>query len=156
LSVHQLRREQRLPGAPEDVFPFFGDARNLESITPPWLGFAVTTPEPIDMRPGALIEYRLKLHGLPMRWRTTIAVWDPPRRFVDVQIDGPYRLWHHTHDFEPDGNGGTVMRDTVRYALPFGPLGSVAHRALVRRDLAAIFDFRAEKVLASLCKVKGS
>lgn len=156
MSVHVLRREQRLPGAPEDVFPFFGDALNLEAITPPWLGFRVTTPGPIDMRPGALIEYRLRLHGMPIRWRTTIAAWDQPRRFVDVQLRGPYTLWHHTHDFEPDGVRGTVMRDTVRYALPLGPLGEVAHRLLVRRDLAAIFDFRREAVLASLSKVTGS
>jgi ligand-binding SRPBCC domain-containing protein len=153
LSVHVLRREQRLPRPPEDVFPFFADAHNLEAITPPWLGFRVVTPRPIDMRPGALIEYRLKLHGVPLSWRTRVAVWDPPRRFVDVQIAGPYRLWHHTHDFEPDG-GGTVMRDTVRYALPLGPLGALAHRALVRRDLAAIFDFRQEAVLTSLSKVE--
>jgi ligand-binding SRPBCC domain-containing protein len=156
LSVHILRREQRLPGTPEQVFPFFADAQNLEAITPPWLGFSVTTPGPIEMRPGALIEYRLKLHGVPLRWRTTIAVWDPPRRFVDVQLAGPYRLWHHTHDFEPDGDGGTTMRDTVRYAIPLGPLGTLAERVLVRRDLAAIFDFRAESVLASFRKVKGS
>jgi ligand-binding SRPBCC domain-containing protein len=156
LSVHILRREQRLPGAPGDVFPFFADARNLEAITPPWLGFSVTTPGPIVMRPGALIEYTLKLHGVALSWRTTIAVWDPPRRFVDVQVRGPYRLWHHTHEFEPGADGGTLMRDTVRYALPLGPLGEIAHRALVRRDLAAIFDFRADEVEASLCKVTGS
>ena len=156
MSVHLLRREQRLPGTPDALFPFFADARNLEAITPPWLGFAVTTPGTIEMRPGALIEYRLRLHGVPLRWRTTIAVWDPPQRFVDVQIRGPYRLWHHTHDFEPDGESGTAMRDTVRYALPLGALGTVADRVLVRRDLEAIFDFRAEKVVASLCKVKPS
>jgi ligand-binding SRPBCC domain-containing protein len=154
MTVHLLQTEQRLPAAPGDVFPFFADAHNLESITPPWLGFRVVTPRPIEMRAGALIEYRLRLHGVPLRWRTRIAVWDPPRRFVDVQISGPYRLWHHTHDFEPDGHGGTVMRDTVRYALPLGPLGEVAHRALVRRDLTAIFDFRQRAVLASLSKVK--
>jgi ligand-binding SRPBCC domain-containing protein len=153
LSLHVLRREQRLPGAPEDVFPFFADAHNLEAITPPWLGFRVVTPRPIDMRAGALIEYRLKLRGVPLRWRTRIAVWDPPRRFVDVQLSGPYRLWHHTHDFEP-GGGGTLMRDTVRYALPLGPLGAVAHALVVRRDLAAIFDFRSEAVRASLSKVR--
>jgi ligand-binding SRPBCC domain-containing protein len=151
LSVHVLRREQRLPAAPEDVFPFFADAHNLEAITPPWLGFRVVTPRPIDMRPGALIEYRLRLHALPLRWRTRIAVWDPPRRFVDVQLSGPYLLWHHTHDFEPAPDGsGTVMRDTVRYALPFGPLGALAHRLIVRRDLVAIFDFRREAVGAAL------
>jgi ligand-binding SRPBCC domain-containing protein len=151
LSVHVLRREQRLAAAPEEVFPFFADAHNREAITPPWLGFRVVTPRPIDMRPGALIEYRLKLHALPLRWRTRIAVWDPPRRFVDVQLSGPYLLWHHTHDFEPaPGGDGTLMRDTVRYALPFGPLGSLAHRLLVRRDLAAIFDFRQDAIRAAL------
>ena len=153
MSVHVLRREQRLPGGPDEVFPFFADARNLEAITPPWLGFRVVTPAPIEMRQGTLIEYRLKLRGVPLRWRTRIAVWDPPRRFVDVQISGPYRLWHHTHDFEPDGAGGTVMRDTVRYAIPFGPLGRLAHRLVVRRDLDAIFGFRRGAVLASLSKV---
>jgi ligand-binding SRPBCC domain-containing protein len=154
LSVHILRREQRLPGPPEEVFPFFADARNLEAITPPWLGFRVVTPSPIEMRAGTLIEYRLKLRGVPLRWRTRIAVWDPPRRFVDVQISGPYRLWHHTHDFEPDGDGGTLMRDTVRYAIPYGPLGRVAEALVVRRDLDAIFGFRREAVLASLSKVR--
>jgi ligand-binding SRPBCC domain-containing protein len=143
MAVHVLTREQRLPGSPDEVFPFFGDARNLEAITPPWLGFRVITPEPIAMAPGTLIEYRLRLHGVPIRWRTTIAVWDPPRRFVDVQLSGPYRMWHHTHDFAPAADGsGTLMRDTVRYALPFGPLGALAHRLLVRRDLDRIFDYR--------------
>ena len=153
MSVEVLRREQRLPHPPEQVFPFFADARNLEAITPPWLGFRVVTPEPIDMRAGTLIEYRLRLRGVPLRWRTRIAVWDPPRRFVDVQLSGPYRLWHHTHDFEPDGAGGTIMRDSVRYALPFGPLGRLAHALVVRRDLDAIFAFRQAAVLASLSKV---
>ena len=156
MSVHVLRREQRLPAGPGEVFPFFADAHNLEAITPPWLGFRVVTPRPIDMGAGTFIEYRLRLHGVPLRWRTRIAVWDPPRRFVDVQIAGPYRLWHHTHDFEPDGEGHTLMRDTVRYALPLGPLGALAHRAVVRRDLASIFEFRHRAVLASLSKVTGA
>jgi ligand-binding SRPBCC domain-containing protein len=149
MSVHVLTREQRLPGAPDRMFPFFGDAHNLEAITPPWLGFRVVTQRPIEMGPGTLIEYRLRLHGLPIRWRTTIAVWDPPHRFVDVQLSGPYAMWHHTHDFEPlpGGEPGTLMRDTVRYALPLGPLGELAHRAIVRRDLARIFDFRRDAVL---------
>jgi ligand-binding SRPBCC domain-containing protein len=144
---HVLIREQRLPGTPAEVFPFFADAGNLEAITPPWLAFGVVTPRPIEMRAGTLIEYRLRLHGLPIRWRTTIAVWDPPHRFVDVQLSGPYRMWHHTHDFTPAPDGGTVMRDTVRYALPFGPLGGMAHRLLVKRDLERIFDYRQTAVL---------
>jgi ligand-binding SRPBCC domain-containing protein len=156
MSVHVLRREQHLVSPPETVVPWFGDALNLEAITPPWLGFRVVTPGPIEMAPGTLIEYRLKLHGLPIRWRTTIAVWDPPRRFVDVQLSGPYRMWHHTHDFEPAPNGGTLMRDTVRYALPLGPLGELAHRALVRRDLDRIFDYRQTAVVyqMSLCHTR--
>ncbi len=142
--THILEREQRIPAPPEDVFPFFEDAHNLEAITPPWLGFRVATPGPIEMGPGAVIEYRFKLHGLPIRWRTRIEAWEPGRRFVDVQLEGPYRLWHHVHTFEPDG-GGTLMRDAVRYALPLGPLGALAHAAFVGRDLERIFDFRRQE-----------
>ena len=144
LRYHVLRREQRLPGTPDEVFPFFADAHNLEAITPPFLGFRVITPQPIEMRVGALIEYRLRLHGIPVSWLTRIEDWTPGVRFVDAQLAGPYRLWHHTHEFEADGDGGTLMRDTVRYALPYWPLGEVAH-PLVARDLAAIFDYRAPR-----------
>ena len=101
-----LRREQRLPGTPDEVFPFFADARNLEAITPPWLGFRVLTPAPIEMRPGALIEYRLKLRGLPLSWLTRIEEWVPGERFVDAQLAGPYALWHHTHEFAPGPAAG--------------------------------------------------
>ena len=148
---HVLRREQRLPGPPEAVFGFFADAGNLEAITPGWLGFRIVTPRPIDMRPGALIEYRLRLHGVPVSWLTRIEEWEPSVRFVDAQLSGPYRLWHHTHDFAPaPGGDGTIMRDTVRYALPFGPLGEIARRLFVARDLEAIFDFRTERVARAL------
>ena len=150
LRYHVLRTEQRLPGTPDEVFPFFADARNLEAITPPWLSFRVTTPLPIEMRAGALIEYRLQLHGIPIAWLTRIEEWLPGVRFVDQQLSGPYRLWHHTHEFEPDGQGATVMRDTVRYALPFWPLSEVAHALLVRRDLEAIFAFRGAEVARRL------
>ena len=98
------------------------------------------------MRAGARIEYRLRLHGIPIRWLTEIREWDPPHRFVDQQLRGPYRLWHHTHDLRDDGAGGTVMRDTVRYAIGFGPFGELARRLLVTRDLEGIFDFRAREV----------
>ena len=94
------------------------------------------------MRVGALIEYRLTLHRLPISWLTRIEEWVPGERFVDAQLQGPYKLWHHTHEFAPDGPGHTVMRDTVRYALPFAPLSEVAHRAVVARDLERIFDYR--------------
>ena len=145
-GYHTLVREQRLPGTPETVFAFFADAGNLEAITPGWLRFAIVTPRPIAMAPGTLIEYRLTLHRLPISWLTRIEVWEPGVRFVDAQLTGPYRLWHHTHEFAPDGAGGTLMRDTVRYALPFGPAGEVAHRLFVARDLRRIFAFRAAEV----------
>ena len=156
MSVHVLRREQRLPDPPADVFPFFADAANLEAITPPWLGFRIVSPRPIEMRAGTLIEYRLTLHRLPIAWLTRIEEWDtdPTRpRFVDAQLTGPYKLWHHTHEFERDGAGGTLMRDTVRYALPLGPLGEIAHRLFVARDLERIFTCRRDYLTTSLASM---
>jgi ligand-binding SRPBCC domain-containing protein len=138
---HILLREQVLPGSPGEVFEFYADAANLERITPGWLGFRIATPQPVEMKSGALIEYRLKLHRIPVRWLTRIEAWEPGERFVDVQVKGPYRLWHHTHTFEAHEDG-TCVRDEVRYSLPLGPLGELAHRLLVRRDLERIFDFR--------------
>jgi ligand-binding SRPBCC domain-containing protein len=149
MRIHLLERSQRLPRPPSEVFAFFADAHNLEAITPDWLRFGIVTPGRIAMVPGALIEYRLRLHGLPIRWLTRIEAWEPGRRFVDVQVKGPYRLWHHTHEFQPDGEDATVVRDTVRYALPLGPAGELARRAFVARDLDRIFDHR----LASVSKV---
>jgi ligand-binding SRPBCC domain-containing protein len=145
MRIHVLEREQHLPGAPEEVFPFFADASNLEAITTPLLRFEVVTPKPIPMRVGALIQYRLRLHGVPVSWLTSIQEWDPPHRFVDQQVRGPYALWHHTHEFTPvigSHPPRTLMRDVVRYAIGFGPFGALAHRAFVRRDVEAIFDFR--------------
>jgi ligand-binding SRPBCC domain-containing protein len=150
MKTHVLRREQVLPGTPEEVFPFFADALNLEAITPPLLRFRVVTPQPIEMGVGTLIQYGLRLHGVPVRWLTSIQAWEPPHRFVDVQVRGPYALWHHTHEFEPRDDGATLMRDTVRYAIGFGPLGELAARAFVHRDVTAIFDFRAEAVKDAL------
>jgi ligand-binding SRPBCC domain-containing protein len=148
--IHTLRREQVLDASPEAVFAFFADPFNLEAITPPLLRFAVVTPGPIAMGAGTFIQYRLRLHGVPLAWDSLIQAWEPPRRFVDVQVRGPYRLWHHTHELEPVDGGRTLMRDTVRYAVGFGPLGALAHRVLVRRDLQAIFAYRAERVPALL------
>ncbi|MBD0281878.1 MAG: SRPBCC family protein, partial [Thermoleophilaceae bacterium] len=129
----------------EAVFEFFADPFNLEAITPPWLRFRIVGPRPIEMQAGTLIDYRLVLHRVPIRWRARIAVWEPGRRFADVQVRGPYRAWHHTHSFERHDEG-TLVRDSVRYALPLGPLGRVAHAAFVRRDLERIFDFRHQAV----------
>ena len=150
MAVHVLHQEQLLPGSPEEVFPFFADARNLEPITPPLLRFAVVTPEPIEMGTGTIIQYRLRFRGVPVRWLTSIQAWDPPHRFVDVQVRGPYALWHHTHTFEDRGDGTTLMTDVVRYEIPFGPLGELAHRLFVERDVQAIFTFRRDAILPLL------
>ena len=142
--IHWLEREQRLPASLDQVFAFFADAANLDDITPPWVGFRFITPLPIEMRKDALIEYRLRLAGVPLRWRTRIVSWDPPHGFVDVQERGPYALWEHTHQFAPC-DGGVLVRDLVRYALPLGPLGALTHVA-VRASLAAIFDHRFARI----------
>src|SRR5687768_15177293 len=144
MRIHTLIREQHLDQAPEEVFPFFADARNLEAITPPALRFSVVTTDPIEMQVGALIQYRLRVRGVPLDWLTRIDAWEPGSLFVDTQLVGPYRFWHHTHTFE-ERSGGTLMRDVVRYALPAWPVGELA-APLVRRELAAIFDFRADNV----------
>lgn len=140
-----IEREQWIDRPIEEVFAFFGDATNLEAITPQWLRFSVVTPSPIAMHEGTSIAYRLRWHGIPFGWLTRIDVWEPPHRFVDTQVRGPYALWRHTHTFSPE-RGGTRIADEVRYRLPLGALGTVAHRFGVRRDLEAIFDFRAARV----------
>jgi ligand-binding SRPBCC domain-containing protein len=142
MNERHLRDELLVPRPIREVFPFFAEARNLEVLTPPWLNFEVLTPEPITMRAGLIIDYRIRVHGLPVRWRTEIAVWDPPHRFVDMQLRGPYRLWHHTHTFEerPDG---TLCRDEVRY-WPIG--GALIDTLFVARDVRTIFEFRRRKL----------
>lgn len=141
MRQHRLECEQLLPRGIDEVFEFFAAARNLERITPPWLVFRVLTPEPIPIRVGALIDYRLRVHGIPLSWTTRIEQWEPGAGFVDRQIVGPYRLWHHRHTFRAQGHS-TIVSDVVDYALPFGLLGEFAHRLLVRRDLGRIFAYR--------------
>jgi ligand-binding SRPBCC domain-containing protein len=149
-----LRREQILDAPVERAFEFFSRAENLEAITPPWLRFRITTPTPIAMEAGALIRYRLRLHGIPVRWLTRIEEWDPPRGFVDRQVSGPYALWHHTHSFETLDDGRTRMADIVRYGHRLGPLGGLAE-PVVRRDLRRIFDYRREAIAARVGKNEG-
>ncbi len=134
--------EQWLPHPRAEVFAFFGEAQNLEAITPPWICFEVLTPPPIVMRPGTLIDYRIRIHGFPIRWRTEITQWNPPHQFVDIQLRGPYTHWHHTHTFEERG-GGTLCRDVVRYR-PRG--GALMNRLFVRRDVERIFAYRREEL----------
>jgi len=139
-----LECELWLPRPRREIFPFFADAHNLETITPPWLHFEVLTPNPIVMRPGTLIDYRIRIHGFPVRWRTEITAWQPPFQFVDEQLRGPYRLWHHTHAFE-ERDGGTLCTDRVRY-YPRG--GALLNRLFVRRDVEKIFAYRRQRLLA--------
>lgn len=134
----------------ERAFDFYSDTHNLAVLTPPWVHFELLTPEPVTMKPGTLLDYKLRLHGVPVRWQTRIETWEPPVRFVDIQLKGPYSLWEHTHLFEEDGDGATVIHDRVRYAIPLGPLGTIAHRLFVRRDLERIFDYRSEAVAERL------
>jgi uncharacterized protein len=144
-GVSQRVWEQWMPHAAQDIWPFFCDAHNLEAITPPFLGFRVLGMSTPGIDAGTRIDYRLRLHGIPVAWQTRIETWDPPHRFVDLQAKGPYALWHHTHEFIPLA-GGTLMRDTVRYRLPAGWLGAMAGGAKVASDVQRIFDFRAREI----------
>ena len=143
MRVYLLQSSTTVARGLDEVFAFHADAANLQAITPAWLDFRILTPSPIEMRPGALIEYRLRLRGLPIRWLTEITAWDPPHRFVDEQRRGPYRLWVHEHRFEAVG-GGTRIDDTVRYAVPFGAL---VHAWAVAPDVRRIFAYRHERLL---------
>ncbi|TAH37096.1 MAG: CDP-paratose 2-epimerase [Planctomycetota bacterium] len=141
MREYTLESEQWLPRPLEEVFAFFSDARNLDRITPPWLRFQVLTPQPVRLQPGARIDYKLRLRGIPLRWQSEITHWDPPRGFVDEQRRGPYRRWRHRHSFEAR-DGGTLVRDQVAYSVPGGWLAPFLQRVLVGRDLERIFAFR--------------
>lgn len=145
MREHRLEQRQLIPRPLEEVFPFFADACNLERITPPWLHFRIVTPTPIVMAVGTRIEYRIHWRFLKLAWLTEITEWNPPYGFVDEQRRGPYALWHHTHRFEPVPEG-TLMTDIVRYRLPLGPLGELAHWLTVRRDLDRIFAYRRQVI----------
>lgn len=142
---HRLERVQVIPAERAAVFDFFSKAENLERLTPPFLRFQILTPLPIPMKQGQRIEYRIALGGVPMKWLTEITEWQPNERFVDEQLRGPYRYWHHLHEFR-DVASGTAMRDVVDYEVPLGPLGAVAHAVMVRRVLDRIFAFRVTAV----------
>jgi uncharacterized protein (TIGR01777 family) len=144
-GVHQRVWEQWLPQPVEAVWPFFCDAQNLEAITPDFLHFQVLGMSTSEIGEGSLIDYKLRLAGVPLGWQTRIESWQPPHRFVDTQARGPYKLWHHTHDFEPLA-GGTLMRDTVRYQLPVGWLGTAAGGAAVAAAVERIFAYRAQAI----------
>jgi len=139
-----------LPQARPHVFSFFGDVLNLEIITPKWLNFKILTPLPIQMKPGTLIDYRIRLYGIPLKWRTKISVWEPPSRFVDTQLRGPYHLWIHEHRFQ-EKDGGTVATDEVDY-YPWG--GKVIDRLFVRSEIESIFRYRTKKLVGLFANLK--
>ena len=139
-SAYRLQAELFLPLPREELFDFFGDAFNLEKLTPGWMNFSVLTPPPIEMHEGTLIDYKLRIRGVPLRWRTKITGWEPPYRFCDEQLKGPYRFWRHEHTFE-SVEGGCMARDQVDYAVPGGRL---VHWMLVRGDVERIFKYRSE------------
>ena len=138
IKTHKLKTEIWLPQKRTTVFSFFADPRNLEDLTPEWLHFEILTPMPLQMKSGVLIDYRLRLYGIPLHWQSEISVWEPPHRFVDRQIQGPYRVWIHEHMFT-EHRGGTLVGDTVEYAAPGGIL---VHRLFIARDLRRIFAYR--------------
>jgi len=141
MRFHTFRATQWVPCELEKMFEFFSDARNLELLTPPFLKFKILTPQPIVLGEGTHIRYKLILHGISIYWLTEIRKWQPPHRFVDTQLSGPYSLWHHTHSFKAE-NGGTRMNDVVRYRMPFGVLGRIIHAVNVRADVESIFAYR--------------
>lgn len=151
MSVSIVKRERGyrletaiwVPRGIADVFAFFSDAGNLNLITPEWIHFEIKTPIPVVMKPGLLLDYRLRMHGIPVFWRSEITAWDPPDRFVDQQCKGPYRRWVHEHLFQTK-NGGTEVIDRVDYAVPGGRL---VHRFLVKGDVTRIFQYRRRKLM---------
>ncbi len=142
-SGFRLESELWVPRPRAEVFAFFANASNLEPLTPPFLNFQILTPSPIEMRVGLRIDYRLRLHGLPLRWQSEITAWEPPHRFVDEQRRGPYRHWVHEHRFE-ERQGGTQVFDSVQYAV-YG--GFLIERLFVRRDVENIFAYRQRRLL---------
>ena len=140
---YHLRAKVVVESSINEVFDFFSSAENLESITPPWLNFRILTPKPIKMGEGTLLDYKIRLHMVPIRWRTEIADWQPPFKFVDQQLKGPYKRWWHEHTFEDLGNGLTLVRDEVHY-IPRG--GSLLHRLMVKPDLKRIFSYRQQRL----------
>ena len=152
MAEHILKAELTIDLPRDRVFEFFADAKNLERITPAELSFHITTPQPIEMREGAVIDYQLKLNGIPMNWKTLISKWNPPHEFVDEQLKGPYKQWIHRHTFTELAPDKTLIQDEVKYRLPLEPLGDIAH-FFVRRQLEGIFDYR-QKVVAEEFGVK--
>jgi|SRR5579863_1309255 len=141
-----LRAEQFIPLPLPEVFKFFSDAHNLQRLTPAWMHFRILSVDPQPVQQGTLIRYSLRWRIFPIHWTTEIIAWEPPHRFVDIQLKGPYKLWHHEHRFVAEASGTRIL-DEVQYALPLGPLGRMAHALKVKKDVARIFEYRKQMVL---------
>lgn len=152
MKPHILIRETILNGSIEEVFNFFCKAENLDKITPPILGFRIITPLPVEMKKGTLIDYKIKLNGIPFNWQTEITKWDPPHSFEDTQLKGPYKMWVHEHKFI-ERNNKTFMTDTVRYISPGGVFEFIPHNLFVKKKVNLIFDYR-QKIFDELFSLK--
>jgi ligand-binding SRPBCC domain-containing protein len=145
MRTYRLQTQLWLPQPREEIFNFFSDPSNLDRLTPPWLHFEILTPKSVEMNAGTLLDYRLRLHGIPLRWQSEISVWEPPNRFIDRQIKGPYRQWVHEHNFSAH-QGGTLVGDSVTYSVPGG---RIIQKLLVAPDLDRVFGYR-HKILKEL------
>jgi ligand-binding SRPBCC domain-containing protein len=145
MRTYRLQTQLWLPQPREEIFNFFSDPSNLDRLTPPWLHFEVLTPKSVEMNAGTLLDYRLRLHGIRLRWQSEISVWEPPNRFIDRQTKGPYRQWVHEHNFSAH-QGGTLVGDSVTYSVPGG---RIIQKLLVAPDLDRVFGYR-HKILKEL------
>jgi ligand-binding SRPBCC domain-containing protein len=145
VKTYSLSFAQQVARPLLEVFDFFSRAENLEALTPPWLNFKILDVKPQPVQQGTLINYSLRVHGIPVRWTSEIIEWEPPHRFVDLQLRGPYKLWRHEHRFETY-QGGTLISDTINLALPLGFLGRLVYKIKVEPDVQEIFAFREQKI----------
>ena len=150
MKIYTLHVEQIVPQPLDEVFSFFSRPENLTEITPASMGFVIITPSPIEMKSGALISYTIRLLFTRVRWTSLITLYEPPHKFVDEQLRGPYSFWHHTHTFSKTAEG-TLIVDDVRYALPWSFFGRAVHRLFVRRQLKSIFSCRSQRI----CEIFG-
>ncbi len=148
MKLYRLERTQNLQRSIDETFDFFADPRNLKELTPAFVGFQFLHEPPEMLAAGTLLDYRIRVFGLPVRWQTRIEVFEPPTRFEDIQLRGPYAYWRHVHTFTEDTRGGTAVRDEVAFAMPLGPLGTLAYHLFVERTLREIFDYRRDRLVA--------
>ena len=136
-----MEKHQFISKTKSEVFNFFKTPENLEKITPSNLNFKIHTPSPILMKKNAVIEYQIKIFFFPIYWRTLIKSYDPPNSFKDIQLNGPYKIWDHTHIFKECKNG-TMMIDRIVYSIPYGFIGRMVHFIWIKRELKNIFNHR--------------